>query len=740
MNQFPNVAQMDPALARVQQAQQGDMGAQPGMAVQIERQKAMAALMASRQKAMKDRAEGKLQPNQMSEFVSGKTVIPQSPEDFKTGLSQPPPGYENMNPMQRMNLLNQRMRPYIQNPALDLKKNMNPDFGRVMKTFADNEMLYQKNMQTLSNYSHNEMNMQMAKHQELLARRSQITKQHTAKMQESRERWQDISDMKINPGRFFASMNTWQKILGFIGVAAAAVMHGRAGYDPNQAFVGINNLVEMDIAQQKEDLKMEKLEAEKLDLNDTKHLELLYKDLDFEYKANNNAWSIITGELSRLRDMQDDKRKAMGIGDLFGVALKTWMKYGTDTLDKQNGVGAQWRARNQIQNQFKMFYARWNQNLNTMGESDLNATGGVTTPNTQDVHEHIDKTGEPMTVIGGNPVSLPAQELQLKGRAMDKLGTEIMLEQDPQKQAELASQVTDWYSTEPNNAPRDGLSFSTVNLQGAKAYWNKDLSIKDKMEIMDHDKGTDELLSSLMDAYNGTEALQSMIDPAKMGGEVTERITGAFYNKLNEFVSGIKLKKIGTDEEGNVQYERLDKSEIVRQVKENAPGVINKMLAGLKLAPENENELKIALGELYLKSSIVAVRLIGLLTGEEGKRKSDKELALARTILGVQQLEGGLIGFSWDPVQTLDQFKSNLHTITNMTVDNKNRYYQTFLGNSFGGAQKKFSTWDRSGKNMYQIMEMLVGKKNMNPAYSASQTINRIIQHNMSRGLSGSAK
>ena len=737
MTQFQGAVQESPELARLRMAQAGRGGAQPGMAVQIERQKALAALMASRQKQQQDQAEGKLQPNQMSEFVAGKTVAPQSPEDFNAGLENTPPGFDKMNPLQRMQHVEQRMRPFVQNPAVDMTKKLNPEFKRMMNIFAQNDKIAQENMQTLSSYAGQEAKMQMAKHQELLARRSQITKEHTLKMQESRQRWQDITDKKVNPGRFFASMNSWQKILGFVGVAAAAVMHGRAGYDPNQAFIGINNIVEMDIEQQKEDLKMAKLEAEQLDLNDTKSLELLYNDLDFEYKASNQAWSIITSELGRLRDLQDDKRKAMGIGDLYDTALKAWMKNGVDSMDKMNGVGAQWAARQQIQNQFKMFYARWQSNLKSMGEGDLNATGGVTPPNIESVHAHIARTGQPMTQIGGNPVSLQGQQLQMQAYETEQLGNAILAETDPTKQREMAMQVKDWYSTEPNGSPRDGRSFSTTNLNGARVYWNKDIDMKEKMEISEHDKGTDTLLSNLMDAYNGTEALESIIDPAKMGGEVTENITGAFYQKLNDFVGGIKLKKT-TDENGNIVYERINKNEIIEKVRANAPDVIEKMLAGLKLAPENREEMKIALGELYLKSSIVAVRLIGLFTGEEGKRKSDKELALARNILGVQQLEGGLVGFSWNPTRTLSQFKSNLHTITNMTIDNKNRYYQQFLGNSFGGAQKKYSTWDRSGKNMYQIMEMLIQKKNMNPAYSASPTINQIIQHNLTRGVSNS--
>lgn len=307
--------------------------------------------------------------------------VPSQPGNYQEAMMElQKPLTNTNNVLQRAMEMKNKVLPYSTMPPLDLKKALRPQITKAQEIESNNMEEITSRRKTASELTDLGMKYNQALLQQELTERGLYTKQATEMMMASQQRVNKMMEMKVDPGRFFKDMPTWHKIVGFIGIVAAGVLNARAGYDPNQAFIGINNLIEQDVQAQTRDLEWAKYEHEKIDLMDSKKLALMADTIESRNHIRSNLTALTNAYIGKVTSHLTDQSAISNSNSLRNTLYKTAGQeiiksmFTVAALKKQAGLAG--KMQHKIEQEEEFIKQSWNK----LGRTGVVAMGWAAKP------------------------------------------------------------------------------------------------------------------------------------------------------------------------------------------------------------------------------------------------------------------------------------------------------------------------------------------------------------------------
>ena len=206
----------------------------------------------------------------------------------------------------QMRRLHQSMPAAAQLPAWDFEKNFGENAASVYAQAQKTAAQYEKSKEILGGINQMRLDQATQHFQEQQARAAAFHKTSAEHIRQSKERAKQLSQMKIDPSRYFKNKGTWASILGLISTAASGISMLEMGMDPNQALVGIENAIEQDIEAQKVEMGLMQDYNKTMDQLEGQELDLLIKGLNVERNLYSDYAGMVSNEIDELATNLDN--------------------------------------------------------------------------------------------------------------------------------------------------------------------------------------------------------------------------------------------------------------------------------------------------------------------------------------------------------------------------------------------------------------------------------------------------
>lgn len=577
--------------------------------------------------------------------MGGNVPVPPRPNNFGEYMNQLQQPIKQNNIMGKLQDVQNKIQPYTTTEPVNLNAALGPQVNNLLSNEVANQKKEMTNKKALAGLNEIRIKYQQSLLQQELAERSLFTKYSTERLQASAERVQNMKNMKIDPSRFFKDMNSWQRVVGFIGIAAAGIMHARAGYDPNEVVMGINNIIEQDVIAQTRDFEMAKFEHQQININDTKQLAAMKELITGRSHIRTNLAALALGQIKDMKDAEEDQKKASELGMLHQTFAKTYIQKAVEDKFQEKAI------ENTIKNSLA---------LQVREEAGKKFAGAVTAANPSIV------LGMALAPSGEQPYdekfmatgTMPAQIKTMQGETRPPNSDEIRnirnsakvktaaqdMDQtkDPKNLDIKRSLITDWRYLIRNIDP-----FSNQpplrSIQGAKIYANYNLDQKTRQTLYSERQDN-------MDTMSAAAQVALMLGglPKFMNQKVGDDIDmGNFWSDIDDDYDAVQ-KKINSIGYGKfMSFSPQAREEFLKDV---VPDVdvsegsdkytsAQKRLADLGVSKDKQRDILKVYAATSLAIKKLTARAISIVTGEEGKRKTKEEQEMAmRFITGGEEL------------------------------------------------------------------------------------------------------
>ena len=637
--------------------------------------------------------------------------------------------------------ISNRLKPYHNYSAIDLKKALPDQITSFFDTDQKNVDLVKKSKQAIANHANQAIQWQKAMQQENLAEQALYTKEATEQLMRSTDRIQDIRNHKIDPSRYFKDMSTWQRIVGMIGVATAGIMHGRAGYDPNEVVVGLANLIEQDIDAQEKELDSKKWEHQQISLNDKQKLMELSKSINARRNARSNMAALVTSELNEMRKNEEDKRKIAMTDNMTRALNKYIIKKNADSFFQQKEIDMQ-RSR---QEQFDYQLYNYKQKTQAIVKEGGQEAYHNTTPIAPGQEEHnlmmayvnAPETANSVVKPDKQQYSQEEHELaRMKARPI-RLARAIKAEVNPYKKRELAKSLPSFFQGDEQTQLTITFAKNAVNtIEGQTVYLSPTSNVKEIKSVVDLNR---EFMT------DGARALMALNGLRKLkGGAKTD-----FSERMQKMVDQESIHASIRREYGDVEsFRKLSKSEQRKFIDKSAAKKYNdtevaslldqiQTATNIHFTEEQIKENPAALAErqveVYLRAMVA--KAIYAMTGDKSGRVSDRDLALTYLgALGISQIKGTTL-FKYNLGQHATRIDAGLEALLAKGITHENNLLSQNVANYSGiGVQKMAATYDLGNPKYYKnqksinILNQLIKNHNLARRPSSIERLNDEIE------------
>lgn len=567
-----------------------------------------------------------------------RVPVPPKPDNFREYMEQLASPIRQQDTQAKIQEVNNKMQPYAVAPTVNLQRALGPQVNKLLSNETANQKKKMTNTKLLAGLNQEKIKYQQALLQQELAERSLYTKYATERLQASAARVEEIKKSKIDPSRFFKDMPTWQKIIGFVGVAAAGIMHARAGYDPNEVVIGLNNLIEQDVVAQTRELEMAKWEHQQININDVKQLGAMKELISSRSHIRTNLAALVLGEITDLKNAETDQKKASELGMLHQALAKSYIQKSVEDRFKEQALSNQIKStvQLQVQKQAAEKFAGEVANAN----SNVILGPVMAQPGDQPIDEKIMaglpfpdqvKTGDgQVRALTFQEKDLYRHSASLKGHAQD-----LESITDPKRLDVERDKVGDWKYTIRNLDVFSGKS-PIRSLQGSKIYSNWKMPDKQRTVLLEERRDN-------MDTMKQASTVAMMLGglPIFLNQKVGDEIDlGEYFSDVDDGLTAArrKIQEFGVENLANLSTEQ--KKELLKAVESvNASegskkyNALKKRLADAGVSTDAQVELLKAYAAVSLNIKMLTARAIAIVTGEEGKRKTKEEQEMAMRFL-----------------------------------------------------------------------------------------------------------
>ena len=643
---------------------------------------------------------------------------PSSVADYMNQLQKPMAGGSAYQEMQN---LRNKLLPRNMVKPMDLSSSIPAQIQARQKVMGKNQEIDSANRKINSEMASQGIRYTQALMQQELAERSLYTRFAVDTLQRSADRVQEIKNMKIDPARYFKDMSSWQRIVGFIGIAAAGIMHARAGYDPNEVLIGINNIIEQDVEAQTRDLEGAKFEHQQLNLLDSQRLKIMGEHIDARDKTRANAAALVMAELAEMKSYESDQRKIASYDEISKDIAKTYIKHSiaaqfqkralAEQIDKNSSAAiAMENFENSRERKAKanpnIRYSRITQSppgdYENSIEGQTEASGGIVPDKTPDGQYNL--TPEDKREFEHS------YDLKKMARNMEYMNP---------AQRILASMNKDW---QHKQADVDAYNrrFKIKTLSGATVYPSEELLADNPKLANDLQAKHQELIgdkSLLMQALKVTSHIGGLDNylNSKYGDQIQSEGFSSPAEAANNYRQ--KLKDAGAFDRDVLELSADQRKEIFDKftIPKNKKAGDARFTKGIKeayaltgLTTEENDEIAGPVNKTLTQIRMLAARAISIVTGEESARKSDKELAFTfLAILGSKEIDAKFAS-EYDFKQRFQILSHVAAQFANSAVDELNNTLDAYVdggGNQGGlpaGAQKFAAQYHLNKPSLYQ--------------------------------------
>lgn len=147
----------------------------------------------------------------------------------------------------------------------------------------------------------NKVDMAYAKFEDQMARKNMLYQWAAQSYVQSNQRAKQLSQMRVDPSRFFKT-GGWKAIVGLVGAVAAGIGMDRVGADPNQALTGILNAVNTEVEAQKAEIGAAMWRHGQINKNSAEYFDRMMRIGQFE----DNAFTGLVGHVDNFIKEQQD--------------------------------------------------------------------------------------------------------------------------------------------------------------------------------------------------------------------------------------------------------------------------------------------------------------------------------------------------------------------------------------------------------------------------------------------------
>ena len=606
--------------------------------------------------------------------------VPTQPANFQEAMVQlRKPLQSNNTVLQRAMEMKNKLLPYSTMPPLDLKKSLSNQVLNAQKIQQKNVEEVQERRKAASDLADLGIKYNQALLQQQLTERGLYTKQATEQLMASQQRANEILEMKIDPGRFFKDMPTWQKIVGFVGVVAAGVLNARAGYDPNQAFVGISNLIEQDVQEQTRDLEWAKYKDEKISMMDSKKLDLMAETLEARNHARSNLTALTAGYIKNTMAYMTDKSAISNMNSLTNTMYKTAANemikalIESSALKKQSEKAKQMEWINAQHEEFvKRSWARFKNNPNAMM-----LLGGPSRPGDVSKVEQIRHGTLPEETKAHLQQSGAYNRLVEVAKVEDEV-KDIQLTKGEWTRNEKIKAIRNWvsakgdvYTMNPNNAVR--------GLTGNYGYL-KDMSPSELRRFRDVFNRMEPMkkLARALIQVDGYIEMAGAVPPQEAGQDVLKTYIKPYVEKLAKD-KGLDFNSLSAKQKSDLSDEAFDQLND-EKIKD---GFIKSMFKGVGIGLTGLDKEKVQAQHLVqLNARIAVASVVRLISAEGGIKISDIEWArTARGVTGTDDLNNFSVQ-DMNPWDTMEKTRTALAYLMHVLNNAQNAALATYLDTS----------------------------------------------------------
>lgn len=661
--------------------------------------------------------------------------VPQQPGNFQEAMTQlQTPIKDNTTALQRVMEMKNKTLPYATMPALDLNKALSGQFKRAQDIEAGNVRQMQARDKMASDMADIGIKYNQSLLQQELTERSLYTKQATEQLMASQQRANKIFEMKVDPSRFFKDVPTWQKIVGFVGIVAAGVLNARAGYDPNQAFIGISNLIEQDVLEQTRDLEWEKYKDQKIDMMDSRKLKLMAETISSRNHVRNNLTAITN---SYIKDIQSRLTDQPAISSLTSVTNTLWKtaaqehvkaKFAEKALKDQARMADQVKFQIQNAEQKRALYA------DSVSTHEFDMYGGPKLPDGAPSPVELERQGRLTPSKIAELKLRPDQVKFIKEGAHNKNQIEainnIPESEYPYLRREAIQNVRDWRSeSDGMSTAADRSSFRTLR-GGNKVYGHFGMSKAQGLQLQEEFGASYEHMAvtaqalEMVDGYMAftMDLPNDVRDATEEQKEKIDAIVQPYFDRRYKEL-GIRVDEYSPEQHKKLKdrlYKELDKKH------EERASIAKQAKASVGVATnEKDTQNIVAIHELKMAIRRTIAESIRILTAEGGKRITKEEYARAVEILTGEKNITNFNIQDFDPFESIERTRAGLDYLLRASRNAYNRLATKYTQRDYGGLEVEAAIYSSAGlpnDDAYNIIRELHEHHNLPFRHAGTKT------------------
>lgn len=618
--------------------------------------------------------------------------VPQPPDNFQDYMRQLQKPLGGTSALDQMTSLRNKMMPYQNVRPFDLSSKMTTQLKAAQQVQAANQTARKQNQALIADAVAGKAKYQRALMEQHLAERAMYTRFAVDTLQRSSDRVQELRNMRVDPSRFFKDMSSWQKIVGFIGIAAAGLMHARSGYDPNEVLIGINNIIEADVQAQTRDLEAAKLEHQQMSIIDNNRLQLMATEIDARTSIRANQTALVLSEIEEMRNYDANQAKLSGYDDISKGMLKSFFGEYFKAQMAKSAIGDQMQ-KNGYAERMKEGFQQY-QKL-TIAANPASATDEVplTFPGDKGVEEETEANGgvppthDPKT---GQPLS-PEKRGQFSANYnLKKMAREVNELPPSQKLYSLRESGGQNWQHKMNDRDAYNNDYGMKTLTGDIVYpslfstaseTGKTTTLGYRDEYL-NEVGLNGLLQRGARVYTYIGGLKELAS-----SKVGDKIQWGDYDSQKE-AAYAELKGLSWENTTEEQRKEIISHLRIPEGKNIGDTVYGELsqeiLKMTGLTTDKNAELAGAIHSTIGEIRMLTAAAIKIVTGEEGARKSDKELAMAFLAVTAGKDISGIAFSKYNFKQRLSIIQAMAEKLSHAGVAYSNEMIKKYV--SFGGS------------------------------------------------------